>query len=157
DAFRQVLAYARPTELTLRILDSYWIESEHGFDLLSQTPQLVSLSSLHVHVQVSRPTGVYPELGDCDALDYLQDIVPQIKPVHLSVTLDWTEWVLAALEEEARSEEAGPDGERESGLLKGALETVDIEHHTSQFLHADSQSVRLSFVGPYGWRREMTC
>ncbi len=61
DAWRQILAYARPSRVTLHIDDSDWIVRDHGFALLTETPQLVSLQSLHFVVRVSYCMGRCPE------------------------------------------------------------------------------------------------
>ena len=68
-AWRQILAYARPSHVTLHIVDSDWIADDHGFSLLRETPQLVSLRRLDLFVQVSYFMGSCPEsLGHNDAL-----------------------------------------------------------------------------------------
>ncbi|KAI1782146.1 hypothetical protein LXA43DRAFT_1149853 [Ganoderma leucocontextum] len=154
EAWRQIVAYARPETVTLHVHDSDWIVDDHGFSLLSETPQLVSLHSLNVFVHVSYDMGAHPQgMGGIDALDLLWDIVVVwIKPVDLSVTFDWTGW--GAL---ARMTEGAGDEGPEPAFPREKLEAVDIEAHACRFVHEHTRSVRYSLVGPGGWRRDTRC
>ncbi|PIL22900.1 hypothetical protein GSI_15596 [Ganoderma sinense ZZ0214-1] len=155
DAWRQVLGYARPSRVTLQIDDSDWIVDNHGFALLSETPELVSLQSLHLTVGVSYAMGSnWDTLGVHDALDVLWVIVKSfIKPVEVSVTFDWTGWSAVAREFVASHPQcAGSDMD----FPREELDAVDMDGHVRRFLHKDTRSVRYCHVGPDGWRREAT-
>ncbi|PIL22889.1 hypothetical protein GSI_15585 [Ganoderma sinense ZZ0214-1] len=156
DAWRQVLGCARPSRLTLRIDDSDWILDNHGFELLTRTPELVSLKSLRLVVRVSYSMGCNPDtLGEDDGLDMLWVVVaPFIRPVDVSITFDWTGWSAQA----RRIADAFPDSReaaRDTDFPREKLEAVDMEGHVRPFrMHENARSVLYSHVGPDGWKRE---